>query len=140
MPVQFFFIDTSVSLRDRRRLKAFIGKLIVKNKRRLVSLSVIFCTDEYLLEINRSFLQHDYYTDIVTFNLSDDPLVIEGEIYISVDRVKDNAALNQVSLINELHRIIFHGVLHLCGFKDKSKADKKLMTHMENATLIRYFM
>jgi rRNA maturation RNase YbeY len=139
MAVQFFFIDVSVTLRERRRLKQFIKEIFSERKRDLIKLSIIFCSDDYLLSINKSFLQHDYYTDIITFNLSGNPLVIDGEIYISVDRVKENANINRVKIGNELHRIIFHGVLHLCGFKDKSKTDKVLMTQKEDATLDQYF-
>jgi probable rRNA maturation factor len=139
MAVQFFFIDVAVSLNERRRLKQFIKEIFIERKRSLIKLSVIFCSDDYLLTINKNFLQHDYYTDIITFNLSNNPLVIDGEIYISLDRVKENAKSNTVTITNELHRIIFHGVLHLCGFKDKSKTDKLLMTQKEDATLHRYF-
>ncbi|CAN5536592.1 rRNA maturation RNase YbeY [soil metagenome] len=139
MAVQFFFIDVAVTLNERRRLKQFIKEIFIERKRSLIKLSVIFCSDDYLLTINKNFLQHDYYTDIITFNLSDNSLVIDGEIYISVDRVRENANINTVTITNELHRIIFHGVLHLCGFKDKSKTDKLLMTQKEDATLHRYF-
>ncbi|MDN3659517.1 rRNA maturation RNase YbeY [Ferruginibacter paludis] len=139
MGVQFFFIDARIALRERRRLKKFIQHLFASNMRSLNNLSIIFCTDEYLFKINRDFLQHEYYTDIVTFNLSEDPQVIEGEIYISLDRIKENAMTNKVTINNELHRIIFHGVLHLCGFKDKTKKDKALMTRMEDRTLNEYF-
>jgi probable rRNA maturation factor len=139
MAVQFFFIDVAVSLNERRRLKQFIKEIFIERKRSLIKLSVIFCSDDYLLTINKNFLQHDYYTDIITFNLSDNPLVIDGEVYISLDRVRENANINTVTITNELHRIIFHGVLHLCGFKDKSKTDKLLMTQKEDATLHRYF-
>ncbi|MEO6357999.1 MAG: rRNA maturation RNase YbeY [Ferruginibacter sp.] len=139
MAVQFFFIDVAVTLNERRRLKQFIKEIFIERKRSLIKLSVIFCSDDYLLTINKNFLQHDYYTDIITFNLSDNSLVIDGEIYISVDRVRENANINTVTITNELHRIIFHGVLHLCGFKDKSKTDRLLMTQKEDATLHRYF-
>jgi probable rRNA maturation factor len=139
MAVQFFFIEVAVTLTERRRLKQFIKQIFSERKRNLIKLSLIFCSDDYLLTINKNFLQHDYYTDIITFNLSDNPLVIDGEVYISLDRVRENANINTVTITNELHRIIFHGVLHLCGFKDKSKTDKLLMTQKEDATLHRYF-
>ena len=100
---------------------------------------IIFCTDEYLLDINRRFLQHDYYTDIITFNLSGNPKTIEGEIYISVDRINENASSNGVSKKEELHRVIFHGVLHLCGYKDKLQEEKAKMTSAENRHLKMYF-
>ena len=99
----------------------------------------IFCSDDYLLEINRQYLQHDYYTDIITFGLSNPGQPINAEIYISVDRVKDNALEFKTSLKRELHRVIFHGALHLCGYKDKKKADAALMKKMEENYLNRYF-
>jgi probable rRNA maturation factor len=110
-----------------------------REKKSLVSLFFIFCKDEYLLNINKQFLQHDDYTDIITFNLSDNINTIEGEIYISIDRIKENATLNRVSQKEELHRVMFHGVLHLCGYKDKTPKDKKKMTTAENKCLELYF-
>ena len=139
MPIQFYFTDTSVSLLERKRLKLFIKSIFDKKERQLNSLTIIFCSDEYLLNINNQFLQHDYYTDIVTFNLSENINVIEGEIYISVERVRDNALNNNVTVKQELHRIIFHGTLHLCGFLDKTIKAKKVMTFQEDYCLERYF-
>ena len=94
-----------------------------------------FCSDAYLLDINRTYLQHDYYTDIITFDLEG-----AAEIYISVDRVKENAQAEGVSFKQELHRIIFHGVLHLCGFSDKTASAKIEMTRQENKLLAHYFV
>ena len=139
MTIQFFFVDTTITLSRRRELKLFIADLFLKKKRRLVSLSVIFCTDEYLLGINKSFLDHNYYTDVITFNLSEISNIIEGEIYISVDRVKENAGNAGCSLKDELHRVIFHGALHLCGLRDKTSGEKIEMTRNENLNLKRYF-
>ena len=104
------------------------------------SLQYIFCSDEHLLQMNRDFLQHDYYTDIITFDLSpakNDPT--SGELYISVDRVKDNAINFDSSFERELHRVVFHGVLHLIGYKDKSEKDQKLMRKKEDQYLNIYF-
>lgn len=139
MAIQFFFADISITLLKRNKLKGFIEQLVVKEKKQLFSLAIIFCTDEYLLEINRQFLQHDFYTDIITFNLAENTNIIEGEIYISVHRVRENAKINLVSQNEELHRVIFHGVLHLCGFTDKEKQEKKKMTGAENKYLKKYF-
>ena len=139
MLIQFYFTDTTVLLLERKRLKLFIKSIFDKKERQLNSLTIIFCSDEYLLDINKQFLQHDYYTDIITFNLSEDIKVIEGEIYISVDRVRDNAISNKVTVKQELHRVLFHGVLHLCGYLDKSVKAKKEMTLQENYSLERYF-
>ena len=139
MSIQFIFTDTVIQLSERKRLKLFIERMFGQNKRDLTNLSIIFCTDEYLLDINKRFLQHDYFTDIITFNFSDDTNIIEAEIYISVDRIRENAADNKVSIKEELHRVIFHGVLHLCGYKDKASADKKEMTRLEDKSLNKFF-
>lgn len=139
MPIQFFFADTTITLPERKRLKLFIERLLKREGKTLVSLTFIFCIDEYLLNINKDFLQHDYYTDIVTFNLADNTDTIEGEIYISVDRIKDNAKINAVSQKQELHRVIFHGVLHLCGYEDLLPAEKQIMTSLEDESLKKYF-
>jgi len=139
MPVNFIFSETKATLGERTRLKSFIVSLFRKNKRQLSSLTYIFCTDAYLLEINKRFLQHDYYTDIITFNLADPASKIIGEVYISVDRVRENAKNHSASLNEELHRVIFHGALHLCGYKDKSAKDKIAMTAAEDNSLRRYF-
>ena len=139
MSIQFIFTDTVIQLSERKRLKLFIERMFRQKKRALTNLLIIFCTDKYLLDINMRFLRHDYYTDIIAFNLSDDPGVIDGEIYISVDRIKENAINQQVFLKEELHRVIFHGVLHLCGYKDKEQGDKAKMTTAENKQLKLYF-
>jgi probable rRNA maturation factor len=137
-PIHFYFLKPA-TLRDRRRLKAFILKIFERHRKKLSSLNIIFCSDEYLLEINRQHLNHDYYTDVITFNLADDgDDAIEGEIYISVDRVRDNATQAGESFNNELHRVIFHGILHLCGFKDKTARNKLIMTKQEDLVLAGY--
>ncbi len=87
----------------------------------MAELQYIFCSDAYLLDINREYLQHDFFTDIITFDLSEKGQPINAEIYISVERVRDNAANYNSSFRKEIHRVIFHGVLHLCGYKDKSQ-------------------
>ncbi len=103
------------------------------------SLTFIFCTDEYLLEINRSYLKHDYYTDIITFDLSENISSCIGELYISIDRVKDNANTHAADTNTELHRVIFHGILHLCGYGDKSEQEIVIMRRKENYYLRQYF-
>jgi probable rRNA maturation factor len=138
MAVKFFFLDTKVSLSNRNHLKQFLNSLFKNEGTCLDSLTYIFCTDEYLLQINKQYLQHDYYTDIITFNLSTKKDCISGEIYISIDRVKENAIFLGEPLSKELHRVIFHGALHLCGYNDKSKTDKISMTAKENKYLDLY--
>jgi len=133
-----FHILQPVPLKERTRLKQFIIRLFRQEKKPLAGLSYIFCSDQYLLDINRQFLQHDFYTDIITFPLSDPGQPISGEIYISVDRVRDNAGEFGSSIQRELLRVIFHGALHLCGYKDKSPRDEKLMRKMEDKYLALY--
>lgn len=139
MPVAFFFADTSATLTNRTQLKIFIESLFKKEGFKLASLTYVFCCDEYLLGINKSFLQHDFYTDIITFDLSESAKETTGEIYISIDRVKENADTHNVSIKEELHRVIFHGALHLCGYKDKSQGDALKMRAAEDSWLKKYF-
>ncbi|MFT3748881.1 MAG: rRNA maturation RNase YbeY [Agriterribacter sp.] len=135
--IQFFFPYKKNLLTERNKLKKFIQQLFKKEKTALGSLQYIFCSDDFLLEVNKQYLKHNYYTDIITFNLGEN--VIEGEIYISIDRVKDNAATYKTSFKKELHRVIFHGALHLCGYKDKLNEEKKIMRAKEDRYLQEYF-
>lgn len=137
--VIYFFYETPVPLRNRVGLKKFIQSIFKSEGYPLASLNYIFCPDQRLLEINQQYLGHDYYTDIITFELSGPGQPVEGEIYISGDRVRDNAKGNQESLTKELHRVIFHGALHLCGYRDKTAGDKKRMREREDYYLDRYF-
>ena len=136
--IHFFYLSQCPALRDRNKLKAFLPTLFRQEKKVLSTLTYIFCSDRYLLNINRSYLKHDNYTDIMTFYLSADPSCIEGEIYISIERVRDNARINNVTIKEELHRVIFHGALHLCGYKDKTKLKKNEMKKKENKYLKQY--
>jgi len=139
MNITFHFLEP-ISLQNRSALKSFLGFLFKKEKIKSNSLSIVFCSDNYLLKINQTYLQHDYYTDIITFNLSQPGSgVTDGELYISTDRVRDNAKSLRVSVKHELHRVVFHGVLHLCGYKDKKPADIALMRKKEEYYLDSYF-
>jgi len=128
----YFFFEKGTKLEKRASLKKFIQGIFKREGRELKSLNIIFCSDDYLRSINRDYLKHDYYTDIVTFELSDGKDPIEGEIYVSVDRVIENASTFGVPRVKELHRVIIHGVLHLCGYKDKTTANKNQMTALED--------
>lgn len=139
MAINFTANEVKVNLKNRTRLKAFIKELFAREGQGLKNLQYVFCSDDYLLEINQEFLQHDTLTDIVTFELGIDPNITEGEIYISIDRVKDNAEKFKVTEEQELHRVIFHGALHLCGFKDKTKEQSAKMRAKENEALEMYF-
>ena len=138
IPTVQFHLDEAITLRDRTRLKAFLRLLFQKEKTKLAGLQYIFCSDERLLEINKQFLNHDYYTDIITFNLSEVNQPINAEIYISVDRVRENAREFNSSVQKELHRVIFHGALHLCGYRDKTRKDESEMRKMEEKYLHLY--
>ncbi len=135
--VCFFFQGVKPGLTNRTELKRYIQSVFKKEGRELGFINYIFCTDRALLEINRQFLSHDFYTDIITFNLSESK-IIQAEIYISTDRVKENAFQLGVSFKSELHRVIFHGVLHLCGYKDKTKEQKEEMRGIEEFYIKHY--
>jgi probable rRNA maturation factor len=137
-PIQFHLL-TPASLAARRILKDFIVTLFRKEKKPMKEVHIIFCTDNYLLALNRQFLKHDFYTDILSFPLSlpGEPLV--AEIYISIDRVRENAKSLGSSFSEELHRVIFHGILHFCGYKDKTLGETRKMRAMEDKCLKAYF-
>jgi probable rRNA maturation factor len=137
--ISFHYLTDGFSFANRNQCKTFLTQLFKREKKFLMELSYVFCTDEYLLTINRDFLQHDYYTDIITFELSEPGQPVMGEIYISIDRVRDNAKIHQESFKRELHRVIFHGALHLCGYRDKTKKEQEEMRRKEDEYLKRYF-
>jgi len=136
----FFRADKAVNAKNRFAIKNLIAKLFKYEKTSLNRIDYVFCSDEYLLKINQQFLHHETYTDIITFPLSDDNEPVYGEIYISVDRIKENAKAFKVSYQNELLRVIIHGALHLCGYKDHSKAEKHNMRSKENYYLNKFFV
>ena len=138
MTISFNKADANATLANRVALKSFIEKKVKKEGYTIDSLTYVFCSDKYLLKINKDFLSHDYYTDIISFDLSEVPGQLIGEVYISVDRVKDNAKTHGTSLKEELHRVIFHGALHFCGYKDKKPSDAKKMREMEDRWLSAY--
>ncbi len=135
--IQFNFLEP-ITLKDRTRLRKFLLNLFKKEKEPLTELQYIFCSDDYLLAINKQYLGHDYYTDIITFDLSASDQPINAEIYISVDRVRENADEFGSSFKKELHRVIFHGALHLCGYKDKTPKESEKMREMEEKYLELY--
>jgi len=138
MTISFNKADANATLANRVALKSFIEKRVKKEGYTIDSLTYVFCSDKYLLKINKDFLSHDYYTDIISFDLSEIPGQLIGEVYISVDRVKDNAKTHGTSLKEELHRVIFHGALHFCGYKDKKPSEAKKMREMEDRWLNAY--
>jgi rRNA maturation RNase YbeY len=129
--VTFYYADARLSIPHKRELKAFIKLIFEKEKTPLKSLNYIFCSDEYLLKINRDFLTHDYYTDIISFSLGEGS-AIEGEVYISIERVRHNAINLSFPFKEEILRVIFHGALHLCGYNDKKKKEISTMRSKED--------
>lgn len=137
--VHFYYLDIKFSLRDRKKLKTFIENIFIWENVQLLSLNYIFCSDDFLQKINKEFLNHEELTDIISFDMSNSARLMEGEIYVSIDRVKENAFFEKVKLKEELHRVILHGVLHLCGYKDKKKSDILIMRKKEKEYLDLYF-
>lgn len=134
MSINFYKEDFSGRIADQKKRKNWIKFAVEREKFQCGDLSFIFCSDDYLLKINREYLDHDYYTDIITFNYVEGK-VISGDIFISVDRVRDNARQFDVSFENELNRVIIHGVLHLIGFDDKDESLQQVMRNKENEYL-----
>ncbi|MEZ7886279.1 MAG: rRNA maturation RNase YbeY [Flavobacteriales bacterium] len=127
----FHNADTSYILKNKRIISSWITDTIKEEEKQLEEISYIFCTDDYLLKINQEHLNHDTYTDIITFDYTENG-IISSEIYISADRVRENAKNLGVAALDEMHRVIIHGVLHLCGYKDKSDLQSQEMRGKEN--------
>ncbi|MDD5815464.1 MAG: rRNA maturation RNase YbeY [Bacteroidales bacterium] len=126
--------DADPKLKNKRLLKSWIAKVADSYGLKTGDLAYVFCSDDRILEVNKEFLQHDYYTDIITFDYCEGD-TISGDMYISVDTVRSNSELFSTSFINEMHRVIIHGVLHLCGLKDKAPDDEKKMREAEAKAL-----
>lgn len=137
MSINFYFEEIEEFQLDLPKSSKWIKNTISKEGCRPGDITFIFCSDDYLVEINKQYLDHDYYTDIITFDYVEGNL-ISGDIFISVDRVRENAATFGVSFLNELNRILIHGVLHLLGYKDKKPEEKELMTTKEDTYLLDY--
>ena len=133
MAIQFSF-QTNYPLKSRTKIKQWIKQVIEAKGKKTGNITYIFCDDEYLLEVNKQYLQHDYYTDVITFDYVENDL-ISGDIFISTDRVRENALAFGSSETEELHRVIIHGVLHLLGLKDKSEKEVSQMRQAENEAL-----
>lgn len=127
--IHFFYENTSEIIEEN--IKPWIEKIIITEEKRLGEINYIFCDDEYLLKINQDYLQHDYYTDIITFD-NVRGKTISGEIFVSLQRIKDNASLISKNYEEEKKRVIAHGILHLCGYKDKTDEQQKEMRAKED--------
>ncbi len=119
----------------KRTISAWIKQVVNNNGFKVGDISYIFCSDEKILEVNKEYLQHDYYTDIITFDYTEEN-VINGDIFVSLDTVKSNAEQFSVSFEKELRRVLIHGILHLCGQADKSTSEKAEMTRKEDEALL----
>lgn len=126
--------DVSFKLGNKKRIYNWIKSVVVSEKKEAGDLIIVLCSDDYLLDINKRFLGHQFYTDIISFDYTEGKIV-SGELYISIDRVKDNAKKYNVEVLEELNRVMIHGVLHLCGYKDKTPSDIKKMRKKEEEKL-----
>jgi rRNA maturation RNase YbeY len=132
--ISFQVTATSFELTEPEKIIRWIETVIEKESCQLAQLNYIFCSDEYLHRINLEYLKHDTFTDIITFPYADPPIV-QGDIFISIDRIRDNAEGLKVTFQEELRRVMIHGVLHLCGYADKHPEEKTRMTHKEDEAL-----
>lgn len=134
MGIQYFNEDVPLPKLKKRKSTNWIKETIHAEEKRVGDISFIFCSDNYLLEVNRTYLDHDYFTDIITFDYVEGTR-INGDIFISVDRVRENSVEFKTTFEDEMNRILIHGILHLLGYKDKNKKDKLLMTEKEDLYL-----
>lgn len=133
--INFFVENINFKLKKKLILKKWILQ-VSKNEHFIIeNLNYIFCSDSYLLEINKTYLKHDDFTDIITFDSSEIKHIISGDIYISLERVVENSAKLNIMFEQELYRVMIHGLLHLCGYTDKNPLDKLKMTEMEDISL-----
>lgn len=135
--IDFAFEDVSPIDFDQERLIKWLELIAERENFSVESISYIFCSDTYLLDINKQYLDHDYFTDIITFDYTEETF-LSGDMFISIDRVIENANTYNVSFLNELYRVIVHGLLHLCGYKDKSDSDASIMRSKEDEALLLF--
>lgn len=136
MPIKFFTEDTKFNLRNKNPIKNWVNSVITSVNKETGNINFIFTSDKYLLKINKEYLSHKYYTDIITFNYCENE-IISGDIFISIETVKNNSSRFNITIIEELHRVIIHGILHLLGFDDQSDEEKAVMREKENYYLER---
>jgi rRNA maturation RNase YbeY len=132
-----FNYETDFELTNESAIESWIGRIIASEQKSEGEISYVFCDDDYLLELNQQYLQHDTLTDIISFDYSLGN-ELSGDIFISIERVRENAEIFNQSFENELLRVISHGVLHYCGYKDKSEADEQLMRQKENEKIAMF--
>lgn len=133
--INFFNEDIECDLPNQEIICAWIAHTISSENYKLSEINYIFCSDEYLRQVNIDYLEHDYYTDIITFDNSEEEGIVESDIFVSIDRIRDNAQDQGVPFEHELRRVLIHGVLHLVGYNDKTEAEQEEMREKENAYL-----
>jgi rRNA maturation RNase YbeY len=129
--IEIFYEEIKTLKLRKSHLKKYTKQLIINEKRQIGDISLILCSDKYLLDINIKYLNHNYFTDIITFNYVEGN-IISGDLFISIDRVKENAKEYQITWIKELYRVVFHGVLHLIGYNDKTEDEIKIIREKED--------
>lgn len=129
--IRYFFEDTDFVFKSRKENNAWLKAVAESELRRIGSVNIIFCSDNYILDINQKYLQHDYFTDIITFDYCEDK-TLSGDLFISVDSVRENSLFYKTDFREELLRVIVHGILHLIGYDDHTPEEQKLMRSKEN--------
>ncbi len=137
MAITFNNIDRKYPLSNKLIIKKIINEIVSRETLKTGHINIIICSDDYLLKINKEYLNHDYYTDIITFNYNEGA-TINGDLFISLDMVENNSEKFKTSLELELSRVIFHGILHLCGYNDKNEKEKAIIRQEEDKNLERY--
>ncbi len=139
MAIYFFFEEINFELKEKLNRKRWLKNIATKAGFKIKELNYVFCSDEYLYQINLEYLNHETYTDIITFDNSEKEFDLSGDIFISIDRVNENAKTHNQEIETELSRVLAHGLLHLMGYKDKTKEESTLMRQKEEESISLYF-
>ena len=139
MAIYFFFEEINFELKEKLNRKRWLKNIATKSGFKIKELNYVFCSDEYLYQMNLEYLNHETYTDIITFDNSEKEFDLSGDIFISIDRVNENAKTHNQEIETELSRVLAHGLLHLMGYKDKTKEESTLMRQKEEESISLYF-
>lgn len=140
MAIHFFSEEIKFTLREKLNRKRWLKKIATNAGFKIKELNYVFCSDEYLYQMNRDYLKHDSYTDIITFDNSEKKGDIEGDIFVSIDRVRENAKTHTQEVETEMNRVLAHGLLHLMGYKDKTQEEVVLMRLKEEESIKLYVL